>query len=136
MTLFNQVENLILYADDTTFNSTVEHFGNPTDEIQSSIISELQEICKWLDLYKLYLNVKRSKFMLFHMPQRVTPLLHIELNGSPIEYIQEFNFLGLTLDSSLSFKFHLTKIGNKISRVIGLLHKLKQISPSHVLKVC
>ena len=53
------------------------------------------------------------------MPQRVTPLLHFELNGSPIEYIQEFNFLGLTLDSSLTFKFHLTKIGNKISRVIG-----------------
>ena len=66
------------------------------------------------------------------MPQRVTPLLHFELNGSPIEYIQEFNLLGLTLDSSLSFKFHLTKIGNIISRVIGLLHKLKHIFPSYI----
>ena len=37
------------------------------------------------------------------MPLKVTPLLHFELNGSPIEYIQEFNFLGLTLDGSLSF---------------------------------
>ena len=33
--------NFILYADDTTFNSTVENFGNTTDEIQSWIISEL-----------------------------------------------------------------------------------------------
>ena len=66
------------------------------------------------------------------MPQSVTPLLHFDLNGSPIEYIHEFNFLGLTLDSSLSFKFHLTKIGYKISRVIGLLHKLKHIFPSAV----
>ena len=70
------------------------------------------------------------------MPQRVTTLMHFELNGSPIEYIQEFNFLGLTLDSSLSFKFHLTKIGNKISTVIGLLHKLKHIFPSYVLRTC
>ena len=55
------------------------------------------------------------------MPQSVTPLLHFDLNGLPIEYIvHEYNFLGLTLDSSLSFKFHLTIIGNKISRVIGL----------------
>ena len=127
--------NFILYADDTTLNSTVDNFGNTTDEIQSSIISELQTICKWLDLNKLCLNVNKSKFMLFHMPQRVTPLLHFELNGSPIEYIQEFNFLGLTLDSSLSFKFHLTKIGNKISRVIGLLHKLKHIFPSYILRM-
>ena len=43
----------ILYADDTTLNSTVENFGNTTDEIQSSIISELQEIWKWLDLNKI-----------------------------------------------------------------------------------
>ena len=73
--------------------------------------------------------------MLFHMLQRVTPLLHFELNGSPIEYIQEFNFLGLTLDSNLTFKSHLTKIGNKISRVIGLLHKLKHIFPSYILRI-
>ena len=69
------------------------------------------------------------------MPQSVTPLLHFDLSGSPIEYIQEFNFLGLTLDSSLSFKFHLTKIGNKISRVIGLLHKLKHIFPFYLLRM-
>ena len=59
--------------------------------------------------------------------------MHFELNGSPIEYIQEFNFLGLTLDSSLTFKFHLTKIRNTFSRVIGLLHKLKHIFPSYIL---
>ena len=84
----------ILYADDTTLNSTLESFGCTTDEIQSSIIRELQEKCKWLDLNKLCLNVAKSKCMLFHMPQRVTPLLHFDLNGSPIEYIHEFNVFG------------------------------------------
>ena len=58
-----------------------------------------------------------------------------DLNESPIDYIHEFNFLGLTLDSSLSFMFHLIKIGNKISRVIGLLHKLKHIFPSYLLRM-
>ena len=96
--------NFILYADDTTLNSTLESFGFTTDEIQSSIIIELQNICKWLDLNKLSLNVTKSKFMLFHMSLRVTPLLYFDSNGSPTEYIREFNFLGL--DSSLRFKFH------------------------------
>ena len=67
------------------------------------------------------------------MPQRVTPLLYFDLNGSPIQYIHKFNFLGLTFNSSLSFKFHLNEIGNKISRVIGLLYKLKHIFPSYLL---
>ena len=44
-------------------------------------------------------------------------------------------FWGLTLDSNLSFKLHLTKIGNKVSRVIGLLHKLKHIFPSYILRM-
>ena len=31
----------ILYTDDTTLNSTLDIFGNDTEEIQNSIISEL-----------------------------------------------------------------------------------------------
>ena len=47
----------------------------------------------------------------------------------------EFNFLGLTLDCNLNFKSHLKTIGTKISRVIGLLHKLKYIFPAYLLRM-
>ena len=50
--------NFILYADDTTLNATVESFGETAA----------------LDLNKLHLNVAKSKFMLFHMPQKVIPV--------------------------------------------------------------
>ena len=50
-----------------------------------------------------------------------------------IEQVTEFNFLGLIIDSNLNWKAHLSAIGTKISRVIGLLHKLKIIFPKHVL---
>ena len=50
------------------------------------------------------------------------------INGSPIDYVTEFIFLGLTLDCNLNFKSHLKTIETIISRVIGLLHKLKYIS--------
>ena len=45
------------------------------------------------------------------------------------------NFLGLTLDCNLNFKSHLKVIGTKISRVIGLLHKLKYIFPAYLLRM-
>ena len=127
--------NFILYADDTTLNATVESFGETAADIQISIRNELQKICKWLDLNKLRLNVAKSKFMLFHMPQKIIPQLHFYLNGSPIDYVTEFIFLGLTIDCNLNFKSHLKIIGTKISRVIGLLHKLKYIFPAYLLRM-
>ena len=42
--------------------------------------------------------------------------------------------LGLTLDCNLNFKSHLKIIGTKIFRVIGLLHKLKYIFPTYLLR--
>ena len=76
--------NFILYADDTALNATVESFGETAADIQISIRNELQKICKWLDLNKLRLNVAKSKFMPFHMPQNIILQLHFYLNGSPI----------------------------------------------------
>ena len=62
--------NFILYADDTTLNSTLDCFGQDAVEIQNTIVSELQNIFKWLDVNSLCLNVAKSKFMLFHIPQK------------------------------------------------------------------
>ena len=68
--------NFILYTDDTALNSRLDVFGNTVNEIQLVIMMDLQKISKWLDLNKLCLNITKSKFMLFHMPQRITPQLH------------------------------------------------------------
>ena len=69
------------------------------------------------------------------MPQRITPQLHLNIKGSPIENVNEFNFLGLTLDCNLNFKPHTKIIAAKISMVIGMLHKLKYIFPAYLLRM-
>ena len=116
-------------------NSTLDVFGDTVNEIQLAIMMDLQKISKWLDLNKLCLNITKSKFMRFHMPQRITPQLHLKIKGPPIENVNEFNFLGLTLDCNLNFKPHTKIIAAKISRVIGVLHKLKYIFPAYLLRM-
>ena len=69
------------------------------------------------------------------MPQRITPQLHLNIKGSPIENVNEFNFLGLTLDCNLNFKPQTKIIAAKISRIIGVLHKLKYIFPAYLLSM-
>ena len=51
--------SFILYADDTTLNSTLDNFGTNADDIEKSIIIKLQNILKWMDVNKLCLNVSR-----------------------------------------------------------------------------
>ena len=129
----SQKFNFILYADDTTLNCTLDCFGNGEDEIQISITTELQKIFKWLDVNKLCLNTAKSKYMLFHMPQKILPELSFSFNGIPIKNVKEFNFLGLIIDSNFNWKAHLNAIGAKIARITGLLRKLKYIFPKHIL---
>ena len=112
--------NFVLYADDTTLHSTLAFFGQDVVEVQNIIISELQNIFKWLDVNKLCLNVAKSKFMLFHMPQKEISQLSFNINDMVIEHVNEFKFLGLILDSNLNWKAHLKAISPKIFRVIGL----------------
>ena len=69
----------------------------------------------------------QSKFLLFHMPQKVVPCLSFNLNGLEIENVYNFTFLGLILNRHLDWKHHLNSIGIKIARFIDLqlLRKLK-----------
>ena len=132
----------ILYADDTnlvsplcSFSSSNSVNSNNLSEVTASINNELSCVQEWLLINKLSVNVNKTKFMIFHHPQRKIEHLvpALELNSEPLERVSEFNFLGLTLDEHISWKPHVQKIVNKISRIIGILRRLKNILPTPVL---
>ena len=145
--LFNSVINclnaatkkidLIVYADDTTLVFTLETFGNtnrPT-EIENNISNEISKFTTWLHSNKLKLNVSKSKFMIFFKHPKIIPKLNILTNGNPIDEVQEFNFLGITIDQNITWTPYIRKKYIKISRVIGVLRKLKSIFPQHILRL-
>ena len=57
--------SFILYADDTTLNSTLDTFGTNQVDIEKSIIIELQNILKWLDVNKLCLHYRNQNLCCF-----------------------------------------------------------------------
>ena len=63
------------------------------------------------DVNKLCLNVTKSKFMIFQMPQKKVPQLSFNIDGLQIDQVYEFNFLGLIIDANLNWKAHLNAIG-------------------------
>ena len=49
--------------------------------------------------------------------------------------MDEFNFLGLTVDTNLTWKKHVNKIANKCSRITGVSNKLKHVLPLDIKKL-
>ena len=50
------------------------------------------------------------------------------------ERVESFNFLGLIIDEGLSWKKHTDVVKNKISKVVGILYRLKNIFPKNILQ--
>ena len=92
----------ISYADDTSLSSIHSLFGlKDTSYINENINTELNKISEWLKVNKLSLNVDKTKFMLFHMPQTNIQIPIISIHNIAIQCVDSFNFLGIYLDKSI-----------------------------------
>ena len=67
--------------------------------------------------------------MVFHMPNKRIQDLTLKIDDVYIERVDEFNFLGLTLDTNLNWRKHTEKRSNKCSKTIGVLNRLKYVLP-------
>ena len=112
----------IVYADDTTLYSTLNSLqdSNKQQNINEIINYELSEMSTWLKANKS-LNVNKSKFMVFCTPQKKIRLPTLHIDGSELECVEEFNFLGITIDKYLNWKSHINKLANKFSKYIGIM---------------
>ena len=125
---------LIMYADDTC---VISPFVLKYDS-KNNINNRLQKIASWLASNKLSLNVEKTKCMLFHFKQKRiehAQIPHISINEKPLKLVTSIKFLGVYLDENLSWEQHINHTANAISKVNGLLSKLKHYFPSNTLLI-
>ncbi len=126
----SQIFDFIIYADDTNLSSPLKLILKDTKSklsIETIINNELENISNWLKTNKLSLNVKKTKYMIFHTAQRKVTTLHLTINNTIIERVTQFDFLGFTLNENVTWKDHINKFSNKISQGLSILNKLKDI---------
>ena len=126
--LVSNMFDMLMYADDTTLYCNINQYT-----VNLDINSELNKISAWLASNKLSLNVKKTKFMVFHTAQRKIIYPKLIINNVEIEMVRQFNFLGIILSSTLKWHNHISHISKKISKVIGVMHRLKCIFPQAIL---
>ena len=123
--------NFFMYADNTTIYFNIKDFGQQNTEVE--INAELEKVNTWLKLNKLSLNVQKTKFMIFHKHQKQIKDLNVCIDNTLIERVESFNYLGIMLNETLSWKSHIEMVGKKISKLIGILYRLRTFFPENVL---
>lgn len=89
---------IILYADDTTVLC-------PTIEDLQTVINYLEKYCSENEIT---INTKKTKCMVFGS-KRQAQTKNIMLNGSLLEFVDKFKFLGMWLKSNLNGDEHIKK---------------------------
>lgn len=126
---------LVLFADDTNIFLADRNLST----VITMINKELKLITEWFRVNKLSINVNKTNFILFTSPRKNysshTVVDKILINDIPIKQVHSVKFLGVYLDEHLQWSDHVDAVIGKISKTCGILNKLKNRLPRHVLAI-
>ena len=114
-------DDVILFADDvTTYDS-----GNDVFQVIQSLNRKLSAMSQWLLANRLSANVIKTEGMIFSRKNLYYPLPPLLLYGNPLPFCHSFKFLGVIVDSKLTWKDHVQSIQNKLSSASGILFSIR-----------
>ena len=121
------------YADDTIIFVT----GNRVAEVEDKLQICLNGVEEWYIGNKLCVNSSKSMVMIIGTPHRVKSgggtNLNIKYNGSILEKVELAKYLGVVIDSHLSWDNHVADTCKKVAPKLGLLRRLSSILPKNIL---
>ena len=116
-----------MYADDTSIMCK----ANNVHELQSQLNACVSKVAAWFKVNKLTLNIDKTKFMICGTKRTLEKFHDIKLtfNGSVIERVDEFKYLGVKLDSSLSWSARIDNLCKNVSKRTGIIKRVKNFLP-------
>ena len=98
------------------------------------------KVSDWLNANKLTLNAKKSNYVIFRPYQRkLNYSVNIEMIDNctqiptTLQCEDHVKYLGVLLDSNLSWKFQINNVALKISRTVGVVARLRHFVPRTTL---
>ena len=104
---------LRLFADDSNLFIT----GHSLNDMVREAEDKLESLNKWFKHNQLTLNVDKTCYTLFSRSEQLS--LSISLNGKEIEKVDAAKYLGIYLDSSLSWNMHVDELCKKVQKLFG-----------------
>jgi hypothetical protein len=102
----------VLFADDTSVIVSDPNLLN----FKNNLISSFKQLNEWFDINFLSLNYNRTEYIHFRTTKSQTIQLDISYNNRCISNGINAWFLGITVDSLLSWKHHVDELMAKLSK--------------------
>ena len=109
----------ILFADDTN----VFVSGKNINKTVSNLNSELKKLVQWLNINKLSLNIRKTHYIVFTHKKQINLNNNILINNQIVSRVESTKFLGVIIDSALTWKDHINYIKTKIAKGTGIICK-------------
>lgn len=126
--MFKLRGRLFTYADDTYI--AYDKF----DPLEMQ--ADLNGIGDYFSINRLTINAKKTELIQIKSTHKTTPddatTLHI--NNDEVKQISKVRYLGLEIDSCMTWKAHIDNLATELSRPVGMLHKLKYRLDTGTLK--
>lgn len=122
----------ILFADDLLMFVG----GVSAQEVEEKLNEAMSSLQRWLKDNNMVLNVNKTKVMVIQKPQdRRVHTIKITYNNETLEQVQEFKYLGITVDNKLGHKIHAENVDKKINTNIKTIHRIKRRISKNVLSL-
>ena len=119
-----------LFADDTS----IYYESETLNEMITRVNKELKLVKKWLNANKLFLNIEKTNYVIFHSTQiKIPPDVRIKIGNKTLKRAKYVKCLGILLDEYLNWKHHITELSKKLSRACGILFKIRNFLPTNLL---
>ena len=129
---------LIMFAEDINLFTTIEYkLWVGVSKVDDWVNNELEKIYDWLTVNRLFFNLTKIKWMIFHLKQTDTCSLvpKLVINNIQIEKVDNISFLGVCLDSNLKSDGHIQFLATKLGKYTRILNKLKRYLPADKLQI-
>jgi len=120
----------VLFADDTN----IFYSHKCLNTLINTLNHELVKVSIWFKCNKLSLNLEKTCFINVCASQtNFDPVIDIVIDDIFIVERKSTKFLGVTLDSKLTWNDHVNNITTLISRAVGVIGKMRDLVPEKTL---
>ena len=127
----NNLSKLTLFADESNLIFT---HPNPT-EFEEGINKVFEKIIIWFQINLMSLNSNKTYYMQFLSKTNYAVNVNISHKTNQISNVCHTNFLGLTLDSTLSWKPHTDQLISKLNSACYVIRSLKSLISLETLRM-
>ena len=122
----------------------IHHFDDATNllylinrikKVNKLVNADLKHLANWLNGNKISLNVKKTETVIFKSKQnKFEGDLQIKLYDKRLYPTESVKYLGVKIDTNVSWQYHVNNLSIKLNRVDAILFKMRKYFSLKILR--